>query len=81
MQRLGRFGREPQAKAEAEGEVLAFELMSAKGPEADILAEGAESCLGYSGDVIGLGQPCQSGGAVLAARAAASIAIAARAAP
>jgi hypothetical protein len=33
------------------------------------------------GDVIGLGQPCQSGGVVLAARAADSIAIAARAAP
>ena len=33
------------------------------------------------GDVIGLGQPRQSGGVVLAARAADSIAIAARAAP
>ena len=41
----------------------------------------AESRLGYWGDVIGLGQPRQSGGVVLAARAADSMAIAARAAP
>ena len=35
----------------------------------------------HAGEVIGLGQPCQSGGTMLAARAADSIAIAARAAP